>query len=277
MNLVALGTSGSTASNAKPTTSAIITPSPPPGSFSSISLDDDSGYAPQSPDQQQNNRSSWGLGIVLSHPQEPPIEIDGMAGLVTTRSSGHTTKVSKHLPSRIPPTQSNITTGARKSVAEPASSFFQRLATGITSFMSTASDPADHPTTQIEDMLTSYYLSQGRDVPAWVHDPPPDPPMTDHRRPTSLVLANPTVPAELNPPPKNQSQLTMSTDLSREGSASRPGSSKSVLQSFGRLNISRLTRNPFNKALQSPCASSPDIQGLATDTPFAGSPHTSPP
>ncbi|KAJ1798334.1 hypothetical protein LPJ59_002566 [Coemansia sp. RSA 2399] len=264
MNLVALGTNSNMD---KAMASGIATSE---GSFSSISLDDDSGYA-QDPSEQQSNRESWGLGIVLANPdQEPRIENTGMGmgGLMTTHSQGHTEQRPRPNALSLPPSRIPTRTASTKQSmpATDSASFFQRLATGITSFMSTAPESSlldTQPKSQIEDMLVSYYLSQGRDVPCWVHDPPQDPPVTVCQRPTSIVLTNPSVPAELDAA-RDRSQVSLSVDPGREGS-SQPGSSKSVLQSFARLNISRFTRNPFNKALQSPSASTGNMPQLAKE------------
>ncbi|KAJ1770893.1 hypothetical protein LPJ74_002789 [Coemansia sp. RSA 1843] len=280
MHIVALGNSGNSIYNTANDimSSRIVSPSGSE-SFSSISLDDDSGYA-QNPKQQeqQNNRGSWGLGIVLANPdQEPLIENTGMgmAGLMTTQSPGYVEKPQKtpagvsSLPTSRTPTKSS-STRAKQSMSTtdvPTASFFHRLATGITSFMSTTPESgnnlADKPKSQIEDMLVSYYLSQGREVPDWVHNPPPDPPVNVCTRPTSIVLTNPPVPAELGDM-CDPSQIAIGMEPSREGS-SQPGSSKSVLQSFARLNISRFTRNPFNKGLQSPSMASGMTQAATDD------------
>ncbi|KAJ2403146.1 hypothetical protein GGI23_000164 [Coemansia sp. RSA 2559] len=264
MNLVTLGNNGNMD---KAMASGIITPE---GSFSSISLDDDSGYA-QEPADQQSNRESWGLGIVLANPdQEPRIENTGMGmgGLMTTHSPGHIEQRPRPNALSLPPSRIPTRAASTKQSmpATDNASFFQRLATGITSFMSTAPESSEldmQPKSQIEDMLVSYYLSQGRDVPGWVHYPPQDPPGTVSQRPTSIVLTNPPVPAELDTS-RDRSQVSLSVNPSREGS-SQPESSKSVLQSFARLNIGRFTRNPFNKALQSPSASTGNMPRLANE------------
>ncbi|KAJ2607431.1 hypothetical protein EV177_005522 [Coemansia sp. RSA 1804] len=281
--------------------SGIITPST--GSLSSVSLDsgdhDGSGYA-QELGQQTGDDGSWGLGIVLKTRNIQPL-IDragmGMGGLMTTQSPGTVetetrTKKPTHPASSLPPTRvptkstsgsagdANVLSMSTTDVTGTTASFFQRLATSVTSFISTTatdsalasgSSMADRPKSQIEDMLESYYLSQGKEVPYWVRNPPPDPAISDPRPSSTIVLANPSVPRELNnATPANdfcsQQQLSTSMDFSsREGSSQPGASNKSMIHSFARLNISRLTRNPFNKGLQSSSPSASEITKAASD------------
>ncbi|KAJ2762199.1 hypothetical protein H4S06_000790 [Coemansia sp. BCRC 34490] len=306
MNIVASSKSSSAIANGKNPSytmpSGIITPST--GSLSSVSLDsgdhDGSGYA-QEPSQKTSDDGSWGLGIVLKTRNIQPL-IDragmGMGGLMTTQSPGTVEtetrrKKPTHLASSLPPTRVptkstsgstadvNVLSMSTTDVTGATASFFQRLATSVTSFMSTTatdsalasgSSMADRPKSQIEDMLESYYLSQGKEVPYWVRNPPPDPAIADPRPSSTIVLANPSVPRELNNATPaddlcSQQQLSTSMDFSsREGSSQPGASNKSMIHSFARLNISRLTRNPFNKGLQSSSPSASDITKAVSDS-----------
>ncbi|KAJ2736539.1 hypothetical protein IW152_000714 [Coemansia sp. BCRC 34962] len=85
--------------------------------------------------------------------------------------------------------------------------------------------------TPMEDMLESYYLSQGREVPSWVYFPPPDPTAPD----ASVVDGVPAYKAaKLNiRESEPESEVKVKHSSSANGGA---------LKSFARLNISRLAR-----------------------------------
>ncbi|KAJ2803686.1 hypothetical protein H4R20_002797, partial [Coemansia guatemalensis] len=143
------------------------------------------------------NRESMGLGIMLTN-NTPEIDFQRMAesmGLETSHISNHTTTSGRAAPE--PP--------------KPAPTLFTRLFGGISSFMSTVDDSersrAQQPKSQIEDMLEAYYISQNRDVPSWVYNPPPDPPINIDNQPAN-VTAKPIDDA-----------LSTSVDQSREDSA----------------------------------------------------------
>ncbi|KAJ1939222.1 hypothetical protein EC988_007372 [Linderina pennispora] len=100
------------------------------------------------------DRRSWGLGITLAStpaaPAKPQIHE------ATARLSS-----------------------ASGLASQP--SLIQRLTTGLYTLLSSGSPTELRPKTQIEDMLETYYQSQGRAVPHWVSSPPADPPLDTAR------------------------------------------------------------------------------------------------
>ncbi|KAJ1992997.1 hypothetical protein GGI26_002843 [Coemansia sp. RSA 1358] len=252
------------ANNKIASSAGIVTPST--SASSSPSFEANRDYALHS--ESQNNGEPWGLGIVLSNQRNADAgQNAGMAGLVTTHSPRYTTPTRSGPPSSLPatrPSKKRTNGNSKRSAATTgasgtAASFFQKLAASFTSFMSTTSDNDDRrharPKSQIEDMLESYYISQGREVPGWVRSPPPDPQIDTETR-QSILLTNPH-----NASATNISQQSM--DPSRE-SSSKPGSSKSVFRSFARLNISKFTRQPF-LGLHSPSAGTSDVQHFGNE------------
>ncbi|KAJ2305085.1 hypothetical protein IWW55_002119 [Coemansia sp. RSA 2706] len=185
-----------------------------------------------------SGRGSMGLGIVLSNDSRN-IDFERAAatmGLVTSQTPSYSTTGSN-------PGASRNSRAMDEHNAAP--SVFARLISGISSFMATV-DESDQgrPKTRIEDMLESYYIGQGREVPGWVYNPPPDPPTSAETRPNSIVIDS------------IDTTRVSSAEPSRETSA-KPSSmsTNGVLRSFARLNISRLTRPGSSRAVQSSSAS----------------------
>ncbi|KAJ2833146.1 hypothetical protein GGI24_000954 [Coemansia furcata] len=113
-------------------------------------------------------------------------------------------------------------------------SFFHKVTSGITTFMTTEIDEPSYSKTQLEDILESYYLSQGRPVPDWVYHPPADPPARD----TDVVINQ--VPAYK--PASTRLSVKESESETEPSKTKHSSSTSGALRSFGRLNISRLTR-----------------------------------
>ncbi|KAJ2381492.1 hypothetical protein GGI05_005963, partial [Coemansia sp. RSA 2603] len=186
----------------------------------------------------RGSRESWGLGITLSKSQQD-VDFEQAAatmGLVTS-----------HFGDGSKP---DVNTFASDSQPQQASafSFFSRLANSVSSMIfSSATNNDDNrdeddsylplgSKTQIEDMLESYYLSQGRAVPEWVHDPPPDPPLDSGVRSQSYVNEN----------------LVSASSKSSSKASSNPGV---ISRGFARLNIGRFTRPQAARGLHSSSAS----------------------
>ncbi|KAJ2158094.1 hypothetical protein GGF46_004029 [Coemansia sp. RSA 552] len=171
---------------------------------------DMNGSTPSSDERRDSGRHSMGLGIVL------------------TGDGGGLRRALGEMEFSAQP----VSSGAQGRQEEAgASSLFSRVFSGIAAFMSTVDDnnqPGTQEKSRTEDMLEAYYMSQGRDVPAWVYNPPEDPPMS---------LEPPGTGVE-SPGPRTR-------DSDREVS-SKPSSigTNSVLRSFAKLNISRLGRPP---------------------------------
>ncbi|KAJ2781692.1 hypothetical protein GGI15_003149 [Coemansia interrupta] len=192
------------------------------------------------------SRESWGLGITLSKSQQD-VDFEQAAatmGLVTSHFGNGS--------------NANINTFAPDSQPQQASafSFFSRLANSISSMISSSAannnDNGDEDDsylplgskTQIEDMLESYYLSQGREVPEWVHDPPPDPPLDNGVR--------------------NQSYVDDNLVSASSKSSSKEGSNPGVIsRGFARLNIGRFARPQAARGLHSSSASVSEGNGAA--------------
>ncbi|KAJ1720889.1 hypothetical protein LPJ53_004535 [Coemansia erecta] len=152
----------------------------------------------------------------------------------------------------------DINTFASDSQPQQASafSFFSRLANSISSMISSSAannnDNGDEDDsylplgskTQIEDMLESYYLSQGREVPEWVHDPPPDPPLDNGVR--------------------NQSYIGDNLTSASSRSSSKEGSSHGAIsRGFARLNIGRFARPQAARGNHSSSASASEGNSVA--------------
>ncbi|KAJ2762462.1 hypothetical protein IWQ57_005794, partial [Coemansia nantahalensis] len=119
-------------------------------------------------------------------------------------------------------------------------SLLTRIMSSLAALVSTGEDKDSErgrPKSRIEDMLESYYEGQGREVPWWVHDPPPDPPVVADGR------AGRGTGAGAGAETTDESQ-TSSVELGRD-SSTRPStrSNTGVLRSFARLNIGRLARS----------------------------------
>ncbi|KAJ2082619.1 hypothetical protein H4R24_001449 [Coemansia sp. RSA 988] len=203
------------------------------------------------------NRESMGLGIVLSN-NTPEIDFQRMAesmGLETRQISNHA--IAGYTGSQTP----RIRTSGRvvPKPVKPASTLFTRLFNGISSFMSTVDDSershAQQPKSQIEDMLEAYYISQNREVPSWVYSPPPDPPINIENQPVN-VTASPI-----------DDSTSVSVEQSREVSA-KPSSTStnSVLRSFAKLNISKLTRPQHSRDLLGQLANAGESQYVQQNT-----------
>ncbi|KAJ1875075.1 hypothetical protein LPJ55_001013 [Coemansia sp. RSA 990] len=168
-----------------------------------------------------SGRGSFGLGIVLTESQESQLDPVVSAMPVTPSSAMYEMS--------LPETTRN--SWASSDQQKTAPSMFARLINGISAFMSTT-DEQIGPKTRIEDMLESYYMSQDRQVPEWVYNPPPDPPQsTKSQRPTSIIVEQPQVASRESLEPSRESSTKPSS-----------ASTSSVLRPFARLNISRLTR-----------------------------------
>ncbi|KAJ2705962.1 hypothetical protein H4R19_005062, partial [Coemansia spiralis] len=178
-------------------------------------------------------RNSLGLGIVLtdeSHDAEYPQDML-TAGMLASHAIGQTQ--TSDFGGSTPPARSSGTDYPGQQRGEV--SLLARIMGGLTALVSTADDKdADQgqSKSRIEDMLESYYAGQGRDVPYWVHDPPPDPRVVVEKRPTSFNMDS----VEESP--------SSSIDIGRESSA-KPStvSNTGVFRSFAKLNISRLARS----------------------------------
>ncbi|KAJ2024307.1 hypothetical protein H4218_001262 [Coemansia sp. IMI 209128] len=148
-------------------------------------------------------RRSWGLGIVLSN--------------------SHGQKSAGNQGGAIPEPLE------QKQAGGSLYSLFHRVSTGIATFLTTEVEKPSK--TPMEDILESYYLSQGREVPDWVYYPPPDPTAPD----TSVVDGVPAYKSMRPSVKESEPESEMKTKYSSSASGG-------ALRSFARLNISRLTR-----------------------------------
>ncbi|KAJ2781125.1 hypothetical protein H4R18_003067 [Coemansia javaensis] len=164
------------------------------------------------------DRHSMGLGIVLTNdssetdfcPQTAAAAGPVAISMVASGQMGQA--ASSDFGASIPGTRRTSGTAVDKhssSNSKSGASLVMRVLGGITAFMSTTDDgqSADtlHHKSRVEDMLESYYLSQGREVPSWVYDPPDDPPISAAARAPSPVLWSL---ARLNIGRLNRSQTT---------------------------------------------------------------------
>ncbi|PIA16218.1 hypothetical protein COEREDRAFT_15568 [Coemansia reversa NRRL 1564] len=201
-----------------------------------------------------SNRESMGLGIMLTN-NTPEIDFQQMAesmGLETSNISNHTT--AERLCEQMSHTHINDRVAPQP--PKPAPTLFTRLFGGISAFMSTVDDSecssSHQPKSQIEDMLESYYISQNREVPSWVYDPPPDPPINIDNQLTSISAQS------------ADNTTSASVDHNREDSG-KPNSvsTNSVLRSFAKLNISKLNRSQYSRDMFRPLA-------RTSEPPFVG-------
>ncbi|KAJ2597472.1 hypothetical protein GGF39_003038 [Coemansia sp. RSA 1721] len=199
-----------------------------------------------------NRRESWGLGIVLTN-SDNDLDFEHAAatmGLMTTNyypqdASGDNSTVA--LPSASRSQQSlHKQPGNDDQQNNSAFSFFGRLANSISALVSSNNNDADEDLylpldskSQIEDMLESYYLSQGRPVPEWVNKPPPDPPMSIEVQKTSSTTID------------RSSQIPVSSDRS----SSKSNSQGVISRSFARLNFAKITRPQISFGIRGSSAS----------------------
>ncbi|KAJ2445733.1 hypothetical protein GGF42_005899 [Coemansia sp. RSA 2424] len=183
-------------------------------------------------------RRSLGLGIVLSN--------NGGAQYSSQAHSG-------------PAGSQQIPNASGDASMSGVYSFFHKLSSGIASFMTTEIDETgdidgiggpqkSKHKTQLEDMLESYYLSQGRPVPDWVHCPPPDPPANaeESRDASSVVIdkvpAYTSASSQIGFKDEGDSEAERCSKAKSKHSSSTSG----ALRSFAKLNISRLARAQFS-------------------------------
>ncbi|KAJ1647688.1 hypothetical protein LPJ64_000935, partial [Coemansia asiatica] len=129
-----------------------------------------------------------------------------------------------------------------------ALSFFGRLTSSISALISSSNVTEEGPVlpldskSQIEDMLESYYLSQGRPVPGWVNRPPSDPPM-----------GHVDVQKTSGSPTNNDSGSQVPN--SSEHSSSKSSNQGMISRSIARLNFARIPRPQISFGLRSSSAS----------------------
>ncbi|KAI7829297.1 hypothetical protein BX661DRAFT_170711 [Kickxella alabastrina] len=180
-------------------------------------------------DRRDSGRQSWGLGIKLTNNSNITDFEHAAAtmGLVTSQRQ-HEQADPRHSMQ----TSRNRTSTISDSQPATAYSFFNKLATQEQQQFQTKS--------QIEDMLESFYLSQGRQVPEWVHNPPPDPPANLEARNASNMSF------DYNPDAVNAAS---SSKMAAE--SSKPSTSGVIGKSFSKLNIGKLPRPQFSFGLRS--------------------------
>ncbi|KAJ1947819.1 hypothetical protein GGF37_000196 [Kickxella alabastrina] len=197
-------------------------------------------------DRRDSGRQSWGLGIKLTNNSNITDFEHAAAtmGLVTSQRQ-HEQADPRHSMQ----TSRNRTSTISDSQPATAYSFFNKLASNIGSFMNMGTDPNNSTAqeqqqfqtkSQIEDMLESFYLSQGRQVPEWVHNPPPDPPANLEARNASNMSF------DYNPDAVNAAS---SSKMAAE--SSKPSTSGVIGKSFSKLNIGKLPRPQFSFGLRS--------------------------
>ncbi|KAJ2756256.1 hypothetical protein GGI19_000974 [Coemansia pectinata] len=160
-------------------------------------------------------RRSWGLGIVLSN---------------------------NHGQSSASKNSDKPETYGQKQAEGPVSSFFHRVSTGIAAFMTTEIKEPGRSKTQLEDILESYYLSQGRPVPDWVYYPPPDPAAKTEDASVVIDKVPAYKPASTRQSLKEGQSLKGSESETEQSKTKHSSSTSGALKSFTRLNIARLAR-----------------------------------
>ncbi|KAJ1965525.1 hypothetical protein GGI12_000706 [Dipsacomyces acuminosporus] len=188
-----------------------------------------------------SDRRSWGLGITLAKSQHAT-DLERDAGIIATANAGTEPTATKSLDSTAEAPDAD-------SVPSSALTFFQKLAKGVAYFMSTATDEdvpsqeTDKSKSRIEDMLETYYLSQGHKVPEWVYNPPPDPPMNGE----SHVAASNAPAISLADRQSRRHEKSReepgSTPATKEGSH-KANASSSIHRPLRRFNTSKPTRQP---------------------------------
>ncbi|KAJ2851458.1 hypothetical protein IWW36_001097 [Coemansia brasiliensis] len=209
-----------------------------------------------------SGRGSFGLGIVLSNESQesqldPAVATMGVATLTPSSSVMY----GMSLP------ETTRSSWADSDQQKTAPSIFARFISGISAFMSTTDNNEQfRPKTRIEDMLESYYMSQDRQVPDWVYNPPPDPPQsTKFYRPASIIVDQPRQDITVS-----QESIEPSRESSTKPSSISTGS---ALRPFARLNISRLARSGVSTRMRlaSPTPSSAPSSDVQSSMARSGS------
>ncbi|KAJ1891423.1 hypothetical protein LPJ66_006926 [Kickxella alabastrina] len=198
-------------------------------------------------DRRDSGRQSWGLGIKLTNSSNITDFEHAAAtmGLVTSQRQ-HEQADPRHSMQ----TSRNRTSTISDSQPATAYSFFNKLASNIGSFMNMGTDPNNNSTTQekqqfqsksqIEDMLESFYLSQGRQIPEWVHNPPPDPPANLEMRNAGNMSFD-----------YNLGAVNAASSSKMAAESSKSSTSGVIGKSFSKLNIGKLSRPQFSFGLRS--------------------------
>ncbi|KAI8323645.1 hypothetical protein GQ54DRAFT_296606 [Martensiomyces pterosporus] len=206
------------------------------------------------------DRRSWGLGITLtSSTSNTDLENAAAAiGIVPARSTASPESSQGAVEDKA---AADAGRNAEPAEAGFAYSLFQRLSRGVASLMSTTIDERSSqggakPKSQIEDMLETYYMSQGREVPEWVHNPPPDPPMNTQN--TSITATAPASEKKHKHRRSAVEEATPPTPRPKE----EPVRANPVQRSRTRLHIGRIIRPqlPFGLGGGSSAPSTPGAQ-----------------